>query len=109
MSDITDRLRDYGARYSQIDPEYLMCLEAANEIERLEAAIAARLPDRDALEAPILAVAAEKGLATGHGDTPEDMIRELVQGAFDCGFRAAGGSIHDVRHLMRSVEQELKG
>lgn len=39
------------------------------------------------LEAPILAVAREMGLATGHGDTPEDMIRELVLGAFDLGLR----------------------
>jgi len=34
---LTDRLRNYGAKFSQIDPEYLMCIEAAAEIERIAA------------------------------------------------------------------------
>lgn len=38
MTSLTDRLRDYGAKFSQIDLEYLMCIEAAAEIERLRAA-----------------------------------------------------------------------
>jgi hypothetical protein len=59
--------------------------------------------DREAIEAPILKVAFEKGLATGHGDTPEDMVREMVQGAFDAGFRAAGGTITP---LIKSPEQK---
>lgn len=39
MVDLTERLLNYGAKYSQIDPEYLMCIEATAEIERLRAVL----------------------------------------------------------------------
>jgi len=45
--------------------------------------------ERRLIEKPILAVAAELGLATGHGDTPEDMIREMIRHAADIAVRAA--------------------
>lgn len=35
MKSLTDRLLNYGAKFSQTDPEHLMCIEAAAEIERL--------------------------------------------------------------------------